>query len=99
MAPKELLILRLLQDNARGLYGSELVHLSGGLLSRGGIYTLLERLVDKGMVREVDEEPTPELQLRRTRHFITGQGQRACEEFASAYGFAIQKGSLLGGIV
>jgi DNA-binding PadR family transcriptional regulator len=56
MAPKELKVLRLLIDNPRGLYGSELVSRSEGYLSRGSIYTLLERLVEKGFVREVEEE-------------------------------------------
>jgi DNA-binding PadR family transcriptional regulator len=93
MAPKELLVLRLLQDNPSGLYGSELVHLSDGKVGRGTVYTLLDRLVQKGMVREQDEEPSPELQLKRTRHFITGAGQRACEEFARQHGLIINKGA------
>ncbi len=92
MAPKELLALRLLQDNPTGLYGSELVHLSAGAIGRGTVYTLLDRLVQKGMVRELDEEPTPELQLKRTRHFITGVGQRACIDFAERHGLTINLG-------
>jgi DNA-binding PadR family transcriptional regulator len=93
MAPKELLVLRLLQDNPTGLYGSELVHLSMGAVGRGTVYTLLDRLVQKGMVREKDEEPTPELQFRRTRHFITGAGQRACKDFAIQHGLTINSGA------
>src|SRR5690349_9489862 len=96
MAPKDLLALRLLMDNPRGLYASEFVHLSDGKLGRGTIYTLLDRLVDKGFVREQEEEPSPELQLRRTRHFITGLGQRACRDFAEQFGFQIKAGALSG---
>lgn len=98
MAPKELLTLRLLQDNARGLYASELVHLSGGKLGRGTIYTLLDRMVNKAWIREVEEEPSPELQLRRTRHFLTGQGQRAVNDFAQSHGLAVVSGAL-GGVL
>ena len=94
MAPKELLALRLLQDHPAGLYGSELVHRSAGSIGRGTVYTLLDRLVEKGMVREKEEEPTSELQLSRTRHFITAQGQRALVDFALAYGFKINEGAL-----
>ena len=93
MAPKELLALRLLQDNPTGLYGSEFVHLSNGAIGRGTVYTLLDRLVQKGMVRELDEEPTPELQLKRTRHFITAVGQHACVDFASRHGLTINCGA------
>ena len=87
MAPKDLKILTLLIDNPRGLYGSELVTLSNGYLSRGAIYTLLDRLVEKGFVREVEELPTPALQMSRTRHFITGAGQSAVRNYADEMGF------------
>jgi DNA-binding PadR family transcriptional regulator len=93
MAPKELLVLRLLIDNPQGLYGSEIVHLSGGGISRGTVYVLLERLVDKGSVREVEEGPTVALNLKRTRHFITKAGRQACEEFVQANGLAIVPGT------
>src|SRR4051812_26140572 len=77
MAPKELKVLRLLIDNPRGMYGSELVNRSDGALGRGTIYTLLERMVSKGYVKEIEDPPAPEYQLARTRHQITGAGRRA----------------------
>lgn len=94
MAPKELLALRLLMDNPQGLYGSELVHLSKGGLARGTIYVMLERLVDKGWVSGQEEEPTAALSLRRTRHFVTKKGSRACEDFARTNGLSIVAGAL-----
>lgn len=97
MAPKDLKVLRLLMDQPRGLYGSELVALSEGYLSRGTIYTLLDRLVEKGFVREQEEAPTPSLQMARTRHFITGAGQRAVREYAREMGFAIEGAVAQGG--
>lgn len=67
---------------AQGAYGSELVHLSGGTLKRGTVYTLLGRLEDAGLVTLEEEEPTETLALPRTRYRITGAGYRALEEFA-----------------
>lgn len=76
-------------DHPEGLYGSELVDLSEGYLSRGTIYSLLDRLVDKGFVREEEEPPTRSLKIARTRHFITGLGARAVNEYAEEMGFTI----------
>lgn len=96
MAPKELKAMLLLMDNPRGLYGSELVALSDGVLGRGTIYTLLERLVDKGFVREVEEPPTPTLQMARTRHLITALGQKAVNEYLSSMN--LQRAGGIGGL-
>ena len=85
MAPKELMALRLLIDHPQGLYGSEFVHLSEGKLNRGTVYALLERMVDKGFAREVEEPPTQALQLTRTRHFITAPGRAAYNEFLAEH--------------
>jgi DNA-binding PadR family transcriptional regulator len=84
-------------DNPKGLYASEMVHLSNGVLGRGTVYTLLERMVDKGFVREVDEEPSPTLQLKRTRHVITGVGQRFVKDFAEQNGFDVRLGAFARG--
>jgi DNA-binding PadR family transcriptional regulator len=90
MASKELLILRMLLDNpTRGMYGSELVHLSEGRIGRGTVYTVLERLVNKGFVREVEEPPTPDLALKRTRHHITASGRAAYNAFLTEHGLRI----------
>jgi len=86
MAPKKLLALRLLIDHPKGLYGSEFVHLSEGKLNRGTVYVLLERLVDEGFVREVEEPATASLQLARTRHYITAPGKAAYNAFLSEQG-------------
>lgn len=82
----ELLALRLLMDHPQGLYGSEFVHHSNKKLTRGTVYTLLERMVDKGYVREVEEPPTPSLQLARTRHLITAKGRAAYLGFLEQHG-------------
>lgn len=84
MGRKDLKTLLLLIEFPQGLFGSELVARSNGELTKGGIYTQLSRLVDKGFVREVEVPPTPEFQLARTRHIITANGQRAVSEFLEA---------------
>jgi DNA-binding PadR family transcriptional regulator len=86
MAPKELLALRLLIEHPKGLYGSEFVHHSEGKLNRGTVYSLLERMVDKGFAREVEEPATATLQLARTRHLITAQGRAAYMGFLQEQG-------------
>ena len=89
MSPKELKALRLLIDHPKGLYGSEFVVRSDGFLGRGTIYTLLERLVEKGFVKEVAENATAEYQLPRTRHIITGAGRQAVNEYCELMGLQL----------
>lgn len=81
MAPKELKVLGLLIEYRNGLYGSELVFHSEGSITRGSVYTLLERLVEKGYVTEEEVPPTPDLRLTRWRHKITAQGENAYNAF------------------
>ena len=68
-------------DTPSGLYGSQIVAESNGFITRGTVYTLLARLVDKGFVREVEEPPTAALQMARTRHLITAIGKRAVMDY------------------
>lgn len=68
-------ILQLLSDNQAGLYGSDIVRLSKGKVSRFKVYKLLDQLVEKDWVREHEDPPRVELGgMRRTRHFITPAG-------------------------
>ena len=93
MSPKELLALRLTIDNPLGLYGSEFVSISAGKLSRASIYTILDRLVKKGWIREILEPPTPELSMARTRHIITAKGVREYNKFIAEQGLLIREGA------
>jgi DNA-binding PadR family transcriptional regulator len=86
MAPKKLLALRLMIDHPQGLFGSQFVHLSNGKLNRGTVYTLLERLVEEGFVKEVPVPASSDLQLARTRHEITAMGKRAYKAFLQEQG-------------
>lgn len=95
MADKKFLILRVLMDNSRGLYGAEFAN--GGQVKRGTIYATLARLVAGGYVREVEEPPTSGLQMKRTRYFITAKGQRTCRMWAQDMGVEIKDGALTRG--
>lgn len=93
MSPKDLLALRLLIEYPKGLYGSEFVTISEGQLRRGAIYTQLDRLVDKGYVREVVDPPTSAAAMARTRHCITASGEKAYRKFLKDQGLAILQGA------
>lgn len=96
MSPKEQLVLRILMDNPKGLYGSQFVQLSEGKLSRGTIYVLLDRLVEKGYVREEEQPPTSEYQIARTRHFLAAAGQKAYKSFMADHGLQLVPGVFAG---
>jgi DNA-binding PadR family transcriptional regulator len=98
MSEKELMILRLLMEHPNGLFGSDFVDTSKGVLKRGSIYTTLDRMVAKGYVKEA-QEPTglPHL-TPRTRHTISAAGRRAFNDFLSTHRLALARGSLVGSI-
>lgn len=75
---KELIVLELLRDQPRGLYGLELVDASGGRIKRGSIYVTLGRMVDKGFVSQhVMETERAQPGLPRPVYRITALGDRA----------------------
>jgi DNA-binding PadR family transcriptional regulator len=73
----ELLVLHLLRDSGRGLYGLELVKESGGKLKRGTVYVILSRLQDKGFVDAHTPRVRGHAGLPRPRYTLTGAGERA----------------------
>ena len=85
--------MRILSDNPKGLYGSDFVSISKKKLSRGSIYTLLDRLVGKGYVREVVDAPSSDTGLPRTRHVITHPGTREYRKFLADHGLEMQAGA------
>jgi len=93
VSPRELLTLRLLIDNPTGLYGSDFVSISKGKLGRGSIYTMLDRLVSKGYVREVADPRAADILIARTRHLITPKGMREYQAFLADQGLAMIVGA------
>lgn len=76
MTNREVMTLQLLIEHPRGLYGSDVVRLSGGSIGTGTVYSVLERLVARGYVDE-HEDRQDDGGLPRTRHTITEAGRRA----------------------
>lgn len=75
MTKNDLTALRIIAAHQLGLYGNEVAQLSGGAISKATVYTVLERLVDAGMIREVEEPPIGAM-LARTRHFLADAGRK-----------------------
>ena len=82
------LILSMLEQSARGAFGSDLLRSSSGALKRGSIYAQLARLEKADLVTsEQEESPDPQV-LPRTRYKITRKGSTARIEF-SMWGGAV----------
>lgn len=93
----EALVLSLLSQQSGGAFGSQLVHLSEGKVKRGSVYAVLGRLDSAGYVRAVEEAPTEEYALPRTRYQITALGARARSEFAQWHGLGVPS-FVMGGV-
>lgn len=72
----ELLVLGLLREEPRGIYGLELVKISNGKLARGTVYVLLGRLEEKGFVRSSVKERPTHPGLPRPQYTLTALGMR-----------------------
>jgi DNA-binding PadR family transcriptional regulator len=71
-----------LRDNAYGLaIKRDLAARTGRDYSAGALYTTLQRLEDKGLLRSRNSEPLPVRGGRSRRHFtLTGAGARALRD-------------------
>ena len=79
ISDKTAIILRLLLDHGE-MYGLELIGKSNGLLKRGSIYVLLDRMEENKLVKSALER-TPEGKQGPPRRVyrITGKGELAFE--------------------
>lgn len=77
-----LLAVSRLRDKAYGLaVKRDLAARTGRDYSAGALYTTLQRLEDKGLLRSRNSEPLPVRGGRSRRHFtLTGAGARALRE-------------------
>lgn len=83
-SPKEMAILDQLMPG-RELYGLEMVKASKGMLKRGTIYVLLDRLEDaKFIASRLEDKPDNLSGMPRRLYRITGLGQRAYAAFHRA---------------
>jgi len=85
LSRKERVILEMLVDSGRELFGLEMVEASNGDLKRGTIYVMLQRMQGKGLVDSRPEPRTaPEIGIPRRLYTVTGYGQRVYRAYQSA---------------
>jgi DNA-binding PadR family transcriptional regulator len=87
----------LLGEGSRELYGLEIVNGSNGRITRGSVYVILSRMVDKGLV-ESRTEPAPDRMggLPRVMYKPSGLGLRAYRAWAAAqrtWGLTVAEGA------
>src|SRR5215208_5147425 len=77
VARKEHLVLEMLIQSGRELYGLEMVEGSRGDLKKGTIYVTLQRMQEKGFVDSRPEpRAAPEIGMPRRLYSVSGYGQR-----------------------
>ena len=76
-ADKELVILRLLRDGSREMYGLEIVKASDGQLGRAAIYVTLARMEEKEYLKSRTPSEDSHPGLPRPRYKITALGDQA----------------------
>jgi DNA-binding PadR family transcriptional regulator len=86
LSGKEALVLDLLLNRPSvGMYGLELVSVSGNRLKRGTVYVTLSRMEEKGYVESRQEEPRPDAAgLPRKLYRVSGYGQKVYHAFQMA---------------
>jgi len=77
LSRKEFVILEMLIENGRELFGLEMVEASDNELKRGTVYVTLQRMQEKGLVDSKPEaRPTPEIGIARRVYSVTGYGHQ-----------------------
>jgi DNA-binding PadR family transcriptional regulator len=86
LSGKEALVLDLLLNKpSAGMYGLELVNVSGNRLKRGTVYVTLSRMEEKGYVESWLEEQRPDAAgLPRRLYRVSGYGQKVFEVWQMA---------------
>jgi Predicted transcriptional regulators len=83
---KEALILEMLIESGRELFGLEMVAASNGALKRGTIYVTLQRMQEKGFIDSKPERrPAPEIGIPRRMYWATGTGERVFAAYQAAH--------------
>ena len=80
LSAKETLILEILSDNGREMYGLDIIERSDGKLRRGTVYVWLSRLENSAYVASREETYAEQWyaeSLRRRLYRITEDGNRA----------------------
>ncbi len=98
LSRKEYLILEMLIESIRELYGLEMVEASGGNLKRGTIYVTLQRMQEKGLIDSKPEPRTaPEIGIPRRLYSVTGYGARVYKAYCAARAVLASELATIGG--
>jgi DNA-binding PadR family transcriptional regulator len=82
---KEAIILNMLIESQRELFGLEMIRASNGELKRGTIYVILQRMQEKGFIDSKPEPRTaPEIGIPRRMYWCTGLGERVFAAYQAA---------------
>src|ERR1044072_6565852 len=85
LSRKEFLVLEMLIQSGRELYGLEMVEASRGDLKRGTIYVTLQRMQEKGLIDSKPEPSTaPEIGIPRRLYSVSGYGKRVHQAYRVA---------------
>jgi DNA-binding PadR family transcriptional regulator len=91
MAPKQLKVMMLLRGVMGGMFASQIVAASGGVLLRGTIYPLLYKLEGDGWLKSEASAPTDEYVLQRSRYWMTVEGEHHLSTFLDSMGLEPKK--------
>jgi DNA-binding PadR family transcriptional regulator len=85
LSRKEVLILNLLVNSGKKLFGLEMIEASGDELKRGTVYVMLHRMEEKGLVESEQERRTaPEIGIPRRLYQVSGYGRRVFAAYEAA---------------
>ena len=77
LSNKETIILKMLINNPKSLYGLEMVKMSEGLLKTGTIYVTLNRMEEKGYISSKKEDKNHRIRgVTRRIYKPTGLGEK-----------------------
>lgn len=86
MTGVEIAVLCLLARRDEARYASELIHKSGGILTRPSTYVLLNRMCAQGLIEKHFDNATDRLNSERPFYIITAQGKLKLLDFLQKLG-------------
>jgi DNA-binding MarR family transcriptional regulator len=81
MTGVEIAVLCLLARQDEALYASELIHKSGGILTRPATYVLLKRMCAQGLIEKHFDNATDRYNNERPFYVITAEGKLKILDF------------------
>ena len=97
LTKKEAIVLELLVQGSNRQFGLEMVNASGGLLRRGTIYVVLQRMEERGFVEsQLEPRIAPEIGIPRRVYWVTGYGLRVFRAYGAGQEAALREFATVG---